>query len=273
MQLIITPPWWGTWWFRIIAALLITGGVVAFYRYRLAQAVKVVRVRERIARDLHDEIGSTLSSVSLFSSVAQKKAAGKAPEASELLGRITDSTTQVLEAMNDIVWAVNADNDDMASVIKRMHAFAVNVTEARGCKLHLHADEDLKSWRLGMTQRKNLYLIFKEAVNNAMKYSGCANLRVELVRERSAIVLRVSDDGRGFDTTATNGNVGSCSPAYSGAAGGNGLGNMRNRAAEIPGTFTITSAPGQGTTVELRFLPGEGKRSLEPMTPGAEQAQ
>jgi len=225
---------------------LITGGVVAFYRYRLAQAVKVVRVRERIARDLHDEIGSTLSSVSLFSSVAQKKAAGKAPEASELLGRITDSTTQVLEAMNDIVWAVNADNDDMASVIKRMHAFAVNVTEARGCKLHLHADEELKSVRLEMTQRKNLYLIFKEAVNNAMKYAGCTNLHVELRRDKSALVLRVVDDGIGFDLNNGNGSIG----------GGNGLGNMRNRAAEIPGALTISSAMGQGTTVELRFMPG-----------------
>ena len=246
MQLIITPPWWGTWWFRIAALVMFFGALYAFYRYRLAQAVKVVRVRERIARDLHDEIGSTLSSVSLFSSVAQKKAADKAPEASELLGRITDSTTQVLEAMNDIVWAVNADNDDLASVIKRMHAFAVSVTEARGCKLHLHADEELKVRRLEMTQRKNLYLIFKEAVNNAMKYADCANLRIELLRDRSSVVLRVVDDGRGFDPNAINGAVG----------GGNGLGNMHKRAAEIPGDLIITSAPGQGTAVELRFVPG-----------------
>ncbi len=246
MQLIITPPWWGTWWFRIAALAMFFGALYAFYRYRLAQAVKVVRVRERIARDLHDEIGSTLSSVSLFSSVAQKKAEGRAPEASELLGRITDSTTQVLEAMNDIVWAVNADNDDLASVIKRMHAFAVSVTEARGCKLHLHADEELKERRLEMTQRKNLYLIFKEAVNNAMKYADCANLRIELLRDRSAVVLRVVDDGKGFDTNAINGAVG----------GGNGLGNMHKRAAEIPGVLTVTSAPGQGTAVELRFVPG-----------------
>lgn len=263
MQLVITPPWWGTWWFRIGAVLVFAGALYAFYRYRLAQAVKVVRVRERIARDLHDEIGSTLSSVSLFSSVAQKKAAGKAPEASELLGRITDSTTQVLEAMNDIVWAVNADNDDMASVIKRMHAFAVSVTEARDCKLHLHADEELKSRRLEMGQRKNLYLIFKEAVNNAMKYSGCANLHVDLVRDKSAIVLRVVDDGSGFDLKNGNGSMG----------GGNGLGNMRNRATEIPGTLSITSAKGQGTTVELRFVPGESKSSLEPMTPGADASR
>ncbi len=137
------------------------------------------------------------------------------------------------------------------------------MAEASGCKLHFHAEEELKTWRLDMTQRKNLYLIFKEAVNNAVKYSGCANLRVELLRDRYTIVLRVKDDGSGFDATATNGSVG----------GGNGLGNMRNRAAEIPGTLSITSTLGQGTTVELHFTPGEGKRSLEPMTPGAEQAR
>ena len=272
IELIIAPPWWGTWWFRGLVLLAIGGGLYGFYRYRLARAMEVVAVRERIARDLHDEIGSTLSSVSLYSTVAQRKVADKAPEANELLGRITDSTTQVLEAMNDIVWAVNADYDDMASVIKRMHAFAVSVTEARGCKLHLHADEELKTWRLEMTQRKNLYLIFKEAVNNAVKYSGCANLRVELVRDRSAIVLRVSDDGSGFDMNPgsgpgqaqNNGSVG----------GGNGLANMRNRAAEIPGTLTITSAIAQasssrssgGTTVELRFVPGSARRSLEPLS-------
>jgi len=261
IQLIVTPPWWGTWWFRIGVLLALAGALYAFYRYRLAQAVKVVRVRERIARDLHDEIGSTLSSVSLFSTVAQKKAGDKAPEASMLLGRITESTTQVLEAMNDIVWAVNADNDDMASVVKRMQAFAVSVTEARGCKLHMHADEDLKNRRLEMTQRKDLYLIFKEAVNNAMKYSGCLNLRVDLIREGGGILMRIQDDGRGFDPLAGNGSVG----------GGNGVGNMRVRAATIPGTLTINSEVGQGTTVELRFVPGEGRKSLDPMTTDPER--
>jgi signal transduction histidine kinase len=248
----------------VAAALLITAGSYAFYRYRLAQAVKVVRVRERIARDLHDEIGSTLSSVSLFSSVAQKKAAGKAPEASELLGRITESTTQVLEAMNDIVWAVNADNDDMASVIKRMHAFAVNVTEARGCNCTFTPMRNLKSWRLEMTQRKNLYLIFKEAVNNAMKYSGCANLRVDWCANGPAIVLRVSDDGKGFDQ---NMHV-NAAPAAATAWATCATARRRSRARS-----PSPAHRGKGTTVELRFVPGEGKRSLEPMTPGAEQAQ
>ncbi|HMQ75395.1 MAG TPA: two-component regulator propeller domain-containing protein [Flavobacteriales bacterium] len=251
----IDAPWWGTWWFRIATALAALAAVYSIYRYRLDRAVEVVHVRERIARDLHDEIGSTLSSVSLLSTVAQRKVGGRAPEASDLLGRITESTTQVMEVMNDIVWAVNADNDDMASVVKRMMAFAVGVTEARECVLSFQAEEDLKTWRLGMAQRKNLYLIFKEAVNNAVKYSGCAHLRIELSRDGRCIVLRVNDDGVGFDP-GSNGH----SPG-----GGNGLINMRQRAAELPGTLTITSAAGQGTTVELRFDPTSGRRSLEPM--------
>ncbi len=98
LAIVIAPPWWGTWWFRSALLVLLGGGLYAFYRYRLAQAMKVVAVRERIARDLHDEIGSTLSSVSLYSSVAQKKVAQKAPEANELLARISESTTQVLES-------------------------------------------------------------------------------------------------------------------------------------------------------------------------------
>lgn len=259
MALVITPPWWGTWWFRIAVALAVIAAFYAFYRYRMAQAAKVVRVRERIARDLHDEIGSTLSSVQLYSAVAQRKAAGKAPEAGELLGRITESTTQVMEAMNDIVWAVNADNDNMAQVVQRMHAYAVGLSEAGGFTLRFDVQQDLHTLRLGMAERKNLYLIFKEAVNNVAKYARCTDLRIELHRARGLIVLRITDDGTGFHPTAENPDNG----------GGNGLPNIRARAAELGGTCSITSTPGQGTIVELRFVPGADGRSLEPMrSPG-----
>ncbi len=246
LELIIAPPWWGTWWFRGLVLLAIGGGLYGFYRYRLAQAMKVVTVRERIARDLHDEIGSTLSSVSLYSSVAQKKVAAKAPEANELLGRISESTTQVLESINDIVWAVNADNDDMEHLVKRMRDHAVRMTETRECALHFDHDAALRSVQLDMAHRKNLYLVFKEAVNNAMKYSECRELRVTLLRERSQLVMRIMDDGKGFDPQHARSTGGGC----------NGLPNMQKRAAELGATLSITSAAGQGTTIELRFIPG-----------------
>jgi ligand-binding sensor domain-containing protein/two-component sensor histidine kinase len=256
IALIITPPWWGTWWFRIAAVLAAGAVIYGFYRYRLAQAIKVVRVRERIARDLHDEIGSTLSSVALYSAVAQRKTHGHLPEAHELLGRITESTTSVLEAMNDIVWAVNAENDDLAHVVARMNSHAERMTDARECALRFDVQEGIATQHLGMSQRKNLYLIFKEAVNNAVKYSGCKSLRIELRKEGADYLLRIQDDGVGFDVNARRDDN----------MGGNGLGNMRRRAGEMGGTLEIVSAPGQGTAVHLLFTTEPGRISVDHMT-------
>lgn len=256
LELIIAPPWWGTWWFRGAVLLLLGGGLYTFYRYRLSQTLKVVTMRERIARDLHDEIGSTLSSVSLYSSVAQKKVAQKAPEANELLGRISESTTQVLESINDIVWAVNADNDDMDHLVQRMRDYAMRMTETRGCALHFDQDPALRALPLKMAARKNLYLVFKEAVNNAVKYSDCHELRVTMERDGTRIVLRIMDDGKGFEPEA----------ATSTSGGGNGLPNMRKRAAELGATLHILSAPGKGTAIELRFSSDARPESLDTMT-------
>lgn len=260
LNLTILPPWWGTWWFRSAVVLVLVGLIVAFFRYRLARAMELVSVRDRIARDLHDEIGSTLSSVALFSSVAQKKAGNKVPETSAMLDRITESTTAVMEAMNDIVWAVNAENDDMDHVIQRMREYAVRMTEAAECELHFEAQKALGNARIGMSQRKNLYLIYKEALNNAVKYSACREIHVFLRRVSSNISLTVVDDGVGFDPDVKrNGNI-----------GGNGLVNMRKRAADMHGVLSVCSEPGKGTAVELMFRGGENDKSVDPMiTTGA----
>lgn len=250
IQLILTPPWWGTWWFRIASAVLILAALYGFYRYRLFQALKVVRVRERIARDLHDEIGSTLSSVQLYSAVAQRKANEGSSETAALLGHVTEGTTSVLEAMNDIVWAVNAGNDNMARVSQRMNSYAMRITDAKECELELKVQEDLLNDHLGMTQRRNLYLVFKEAVNNAVKYSDCTTLTIELLKEGTTFILRVTDNGKGFDAGAA---------AAHGGLGGNGLGNMHRRAEEMGGSLELRCAPGMGTTVELRFKANERK--------------
>lgn len=256
IELVITPPWWGTWWFRSIVALAVALALYAFYRYRLMKALEVVMVRDRIARDLHDEIGSTLSSVALYSTVARKHAGNRVPEAVEMLSRITESTTAVMEAMNDIVWAVNAENDDMEHVVRRMRAYAVRMTEAGGCMLHFDVPDDLKALELGMDQRKSLYLLFKEAVNNAVKYAQCANLRVSLYREGARLTLEVADDGMGFDPDVACDHLG----------GGNGLRNMRKRAAEMHAELGIRSGGGEGTRITLRFRANGRSISMEPMT-------
>ena len=182
----------------------------------------------------------------LFSTAVARTTHDLPDKATSLLQRIKDNSTKAMESMNDIVWSVDPEHDALSDVVARMRAFAQPLCEARDIELEVDIPPGLLARKLGMTGRKNLYLIFKEAVNNAMKYADCANLRIELLRDRSAVVLRVVDDGKGFDTNAINGAVG----------GGNGLGNMHKRAAEIPGVLTVTSAPGQGTAVELRFVPG-----------------
>ena len=256
IALVITPPWWGTYWFRALLLLAFAGLLYAFYRYRLARAMEVVRVRDRIARDLHDEIGSTLSSVALYSTVARNRAGDRAPEATDMLDIITESTTEVMEAMNDIVWTVNAENDDMAHVVQRMRAFAAPVAEAAGMELVLEVRPEVESLALDMHVRRNLYLIFKEALNNAVKCSSGKHVRVLLHRERSEVLLRVEDDGKGFDPDQERGRP---------TAGGNGLPNMRKRAAEMGGSLMIRSVPGSGTSVELRFDPAGRGKSLDRM--------
>lgn len=256
LSIVITPPWWGTWWFRALVVLAVAGLLYAFYRYRLARALEVVRVRDRIARDLHDEIGSTLSSVALYSTVARTKAGDRVPEANAMLDRITESSTEVMEAMNDIVWAVNSKNDDMAQVVQRMRAFGVAITEAAGMQLKLDVEPGVQTMTLDMAQRRDLYLIFKEAVNNAVKYGQAGTVRVSLSRAAGRVQLVVEDDGVGFDPDA---------PSSSNGTGGNGLPNMRRRAREMGGELTIASVPGTGTRISLRFDP-RNRKSLDRMT-------
>ncbi|MCB0811407.1 MAG: hypothetical protein KDB96_19170, partial [Flavobacteriales bacterium] len=195
--LVVTPPWWGTWWFRALVVLFVAGALYALYRYRLAQQLRLAHVRDRIARDLHDEIGSTLSSVALHSEVALREGANGANGHAETLARISASTSEMMERMNDIVWAVNSHNDDLLHVVQRMKAFAAQLTEAAGMRLDFHFDERLAERPLSMLQRKNLYLIFKEAVNNAVKHSRASLVSVQLGREQGVYVLRVTDDGMG----------------------------------------------------------------------------
>lgn len=242
--IIIATPWWATWWFRILAVLVFLSGVYFLYRYRLAQQTKLLTVRNTIASDLHDEIGSTLSSISLSSAVIQRKLHDANPEVKNLLRQIGHNTDNMMEAMSDIVWTINAKNDSFENVLNRMRAFAIEILEPLDCAVHFDVSENLLSLKLEMKKRKNIFLIFKEAVNNAAKYSGCKNLWINFIQQSDgAIVFQLRDDGRGFSVSdKENGNA---------TMGGNGLYNMSKRAEEIDSKLTIQSTIGKGTTIDL----------------------
>ena len=237
--LTIRPPWYMTWWFRITVIALVAFMVYAVYRYRLKQALKLLDIRNRIASDLHDEIGSTLSSVYIYSEVAQKTGADKLPEAHIYMKQISVDVANMIDSLGDIVWTVNAKNDRFENIINRMRASAVELFEARNYQLHLEMDEYLNTMKLGMEARKNFYLFYKEAINNVAKYADGKNVFIQLGFNKRCIFLSVKDDGKGFDPDAKK--------------NGNGLSNMKKRATDLKGKFEIISANDKGTEVKLNF--------------------
>ncbi|MEO8150331.1 MAG: triple tyrosine motif-containing protein [Bacteroidia bacterium] len=238
----ILPPWWGTWWFRILVALSVAGAIYALYRYRLRQVLKLHDLRNNIARDLHDEIGSTLSSISLYGESAKMMIPGDHP-LNNVLTKISNSTNNMMESMSDIVWTINTRNDQFDNLINRMNAFAYQVMETKNCKVNFETNTELSKLELNMEQRKNLYLIYKEIVNNAARHSSCNNLLVTVFLKNNLLDIGVKDDGKGFSLEETGLQ----------SMGGNGLINIKKRAADLKASLNIQSLPGQGTEVILKM--------------------
>lgn len=246
MKIIVLPYWYQTILFKILMLLLLVLALYAFYRYRLRQALKLEKLRNRIARDLHDEIGSSLSSISIYAASAQKVAAGN-QKAEVILSKINAGTSEMMEAMNDIVWAVNTGSDHFDDLANRLRSFAVQVTEAKNIELQFTDNKDIPEIALGMEQRKNIYLICKEAISNAVKYSNCTLLQVLISKKQNRLHIHIRDNGKGFLIN----NPGATMPGHS--FGGNGIKNMRSRADEIDSHFEINSTPDKGTDVMLNI--------------------
>lgn len=238
----VRPAWWQTWWFRVLLLLTVAAGVYGFDRYRVNRLLEVERTRTAIASDLHDDIGTTLTSIALFSDLAKAEVATNAPQAIERLDRIASSSRELLGQMSDIVWSVKPDNDSLQSAILRMADVAGVLCAAKGIEYTIHVPDRIDEAHLTMQQRRNILLVFKEMVNNVLKHSRATRVIIDLTLTgppTAATELRCSvrDNGVGFDP---------------GAVGkGNGLRNMQTRAAAIGGVFAIHSSPGEGAFLEL----------------------
>lgn len=239
LTVFVRAAWYASWWFRLLIVGAAAGVIVLLYRMRLRRFVELQRVRDHIARDLHDEIGSSLSSISIYSKIVMENSDRPVRELVPVLQRVRDISQRMMESMSDIVWAINSQHDDWSQLIQRMRATATELTEAGNITLLWEADAIPERFPLGMEKRRNLYLLFKEAINNSVKYSGNTELSVSLKRAGDTLVLTITDKGKGFDPELTR--------------SGNGLVNMRERARLIGGQLTVQSAPGQGTTIILHF--------------------
>lgn len=232
----VIPPFRKTWYFALLLVLLASGVIGGIWWYRLQQRQRLALIREHIARDLHDDMGSTLSSIRFFSEFALSKIVN--PEVSPILQRISESAATLSESMQDIVWAINTRHDHLDDLITRMRQFGFRLLDARQIAFRVHISENFQSRRLTINQRRNLYLIFKEAVTNAAKYADCTEVKLYIGLSKNLLQMTITDNGKGFD------------PAQ--AQNGNGLNNMHKRAVEIGGALTIDSQPAVGTTVQLR---------------------
>lgn len=234
---VIKPFFYQTWWFRLFCVLAVAAILYAVYKYQLNKKLEVERLRHRISRDLHDDIGSALTTINVLSKVALNKGDDQS-SVQGYLTRIKDSAQQTMESMSDIVWAINPTNDSLESMLVRMKEYAAELCEAKGIELKFDADSSIAHRKLDVAYRKNVFLIFKEAVNNAVKYSNGNNLLITLGMKADHVLhLSVADDGKGFADVKKN--------------GGNGLKNMKSRAEELNGTLTINTSAENGTTVQL----------------------
>lgn len=235
----ILSPIWQRWWFMAAAAMFMFGISYALYRYRVRQLLAMERVRTRIASDLHDDIGASLSQIAVISEVLQRQIAAADEPVGKNLSLVARVSREAVDSMSDIVWAINPNRDNLQDLIRRMRRFASETLPNRNIELKFDAPEQLPTLKLGADFRREVFLIFKESVNNILKHSDSTAADIAVRIEAHELCLRVSDNGRGFDE---NGN----------GEAGHGLQSMRRRAMSLGGTFEIASTGGAGTIVLLR---------------------
>jgi signal transduction histidine kinase/ligand-binding sensor domain-containing protein len=233
----VLPPLWRRGWFLGICGAAAALAIYALHRARLARLLAVANLRTRIATDLHDDIGASLSQIAILSEVARRGGDGPLPRNATTLSEIADISRELVDSMSDIVWAINPEHDRVSNLTHRMRRFATDLLGGQGIALNLRsaaADDDPG---IGVDARRQVYLVFKEAIHNVARHSGARRVDVELSTRDERLVLRVSDDGRGFDPSIPS--------------EGNGLASMRRRARDAGGTLDVTSTPGGGTRVTL----------------------
>ncbi len=226
----IKPKWYQTWWFYLFIGLSVAAAFYALYRYRIAQIKQQHEIRKNIATDLHDDLGSTLNSVKVFTNLAISGV-----KQQESLQQVKDNLTEATMSLRDMIWVLDDSLDTVDELITRLKQFAIPVAAASNMEATIKADSDVNSRQLIKEEKRNLFLICKEAINNSIKYSGASQIDVTITGSGKKIQIVVADNGKGF-------NVDEVKKGY-------GLKNMQYRAGQIKYKTTLVSSPGNGTQI------------------------
>ncbi len=237
LAFVINPAWWETWWFYTLVTLGI-GSLIAFiasYRYRNLLAVE--KIRTKISADLHDSIGSGLSEITILSELFNIQAKPNLEDLQSGMKNISVTARSLVGNMSDIVWLVNPSKDSLKDLLLRLQDSYHEVFAQANISFKIDGIENLEVIHLPLTYRQHLFLLFKEAINNSLKYSNCSEMILEILAKNKILTITFNDNGKGFDLAKKN--------------NGNGLLNMKERAKNIGGEVEITSKINKGTTIKF----------------------
>lgn len=247
---IIQSPLWKRWWF-ILLTLLIAFGIIwalirAYYLKKLAvqkaeagkqQAIE--KERNRISRDMHDDLGSGLTKIAILSEVA-KKQMPEPEKAKEQLEKISQSSRELVDSLQDIIWVLNPANDTLESLAAYIREYTLKFMEPFSLETAFDYPEQFAAIQLSEEKRRNIFLTVKESLHNIARHANCTRIDISITEEPGAFTLLIQDNGQGFDNRNTR-------------LFGNGLKNMEIRISQAGGTYQISSAPGNGTLTEIRM--------------------
>lgn len=234
IDLKMVPPFWQTVWFYLLVAMLIGAVLYLAHKIRVRRLLHVERLRMNIASDLHDEVGGNLSSITLLTEIMKQKKELSGEQRTRL-ERVQKASAQTMEAMSDIVWAINPGNDRVEDLVLKMKEVAAQMLPEQ--EYSIEVDEDLEDQQIDLLLKRDLFLIFKEAVTNIAKHSGAGHVVVRLKKRGKELSLCIEDNGCGFEKN--------------GDQAGIGLRSMQKRAEKLNGELRIESAPDLGTTVQF----------------------
>lgn len=229
-------PFWQRWWFIGLSAVVVLLIGYVIYQYRIEQLKKLQSMRNTISTNLHDDIGASLSNIHILTVLTQRNIS-KAAEATSYITKAGDEIQRISESLSDIVWNINPKYDDLDQLFIRMKRYAADMFDGKNIRASLDFPDTAEKLSMPMDQRRDFYLIFKEAINNLVKYSDATNATVRVLTDHQTIHLEVNDNGKGFD--------------QSNMQFGNGLENMKQRAEKWKAILQIVSDPGNGTCIVM----------------------
>ncbi len=237
IDIIITPPFWRTWWFITLVVLFILSliGIIIHVQFRHLLAME--RLRLKIASDLHDDIGTRLTEISLLSDMVYHGEPSDPGSMKESVRNIGGIARALIESMGDIVWLINPKRDSLYELFLKLRDTYEEILSYKRILLYINDLRSMESVALPMEHRKNIYLIFKEAINNAIKHSDCTEISINTEVNGRALVITMYDNGKGFDTAERR--------------TGNGVDNMERRAQAVGGTLRIRSTAREGTMIKF----------------------